>query len=48
MIATQYTYVTLSTIYCEQDASGNSWGLYTTGWSLKPAGSTFESFAASH
>jgi hypothetical protein len=48
MIATQYTYVTLSTIYCEQDASGNSWGLYTTGWSLKPAGSTYQSFVASH
>lgn len=48
MIATQYTYVTLATIFLEQDGGGNSQGLYRSDGSMRPAGSKFQSFAASH
>jgi hypothetical protein len=48
MIATQYTYVTLSTIFLEQDGGGYSQGLYRSDWSMKPAATKFQSFAGSH
>jgi hypothetical protein len=48
MLASTYTYVTLSTYFLDYDRSGYYSGLYTTNFRMKPAGAVFRDYIASH
>jgi polysaccharide biosynthesis protein PslG len=48
LIATTYNYVTLSTLFLQQDYSGYTYGLYESNGTERTSGYDFASFAASH
>jgi hypothetical protein len=48
LIASTYNYVTLSTLFLQEDVDSYSFGLYQSNGSERPAGSQYQSFAGSH
>jgi hypothetical protein len=48
LMASKYPYVTLSTLFLQEDLDGYTFGLYRSDGSKRPAGSDFQSFAGSH